>query len=44
MKKEIKASEQRVRRAILQGLTHIASLGLTDYSNPKFEDYASKFF
>lgn len=44
LKKEIKASEQRVRRAILQGLTHIASLGLTDYSNPKFEDYASKFF
>lgn len=44
LNKEIKASEQRVRRAILQGLTHIASLGLTDYSNPKFEDYASKFF
>lgn len=44
IKKEIKASEQRVRRAILQGLNHIASLGLTDYSNPKFEEYASKFF
>lgn len=44
LKKEVKASEQRVRRAVLQGLTHIASVGLTDYSNPKFEDYASKFF
>lgn len=44
VKKEIKASEQRVRRAIFQGLNHIASLGLTDYSNPKFEEYASKFF
>ncbi|MDF2504436.1 response regulator [Clostridium sp.] len=44
IKKEVKASEQRVRRAIFQGLSHIASLGLTDYSNPKFEEYASKFF
>lgn len=42
--KEIKASEQRVRRAIFQTLTHVASLGLTDYSHPKFENYASKFF
>lgn len=44
LQKEIKASEQRVRRAIYQALIHIASLGLTDYSNPKFEDYASKYF
>lgn len=44
VQKEIKASEQRVRRAIFQALVHIASLGLTDYSNPKFEDYASKYF
>lgn len=44
LKKEIKASEQRVRRAIFQALNHLASLGLTDYSNPKFEEYASKFF
>lgn len=44
LQKEIKASEQRVRRAIYQALIHIASLGLTDYSNPKFEDNASKFF
>lgn len=44
LKKEIKASEQRVRRAIFQALNHLASLGLTDYSNPKFEEYAAKFF
>lgn len=42
--KEMKASEQRVRRAILQTLNHVASLGLTDYSNPKFENFASKYF
>lgn len=44
LKKEIKASEQRVRRAIFQALNHLASLGLTDYSNPKFDEYASKYF
>lgn len=44
LKKEVKASEQRVRRAIYQSLTHLASLGLTDFSNWKFENYASKFF
>ena len=44
VKKEIKASEQRIRRAIHQALEHIASLGLTDYSNPKFENYSSSFF
>jgi two-component system response regulator YcbB len=44
IQKEIKATEQRVRRAIDQALTHIASLGLTDYGNPKFESYAATFF
>jgi two-component system response regulator YcbB len=44
LKKEMKASEQRVRRVIYQALNHLASLGLTDYSNAKFENYASKFF
>ncbi|WP_134699307.1 response regulator [Ammoniphilus sp. YIM 78166] len=44
LQKEVKASEQRIRRAILQALNHLASLGLTDYSNPKFETYASRFF
>ncbi|MDR4946115.1 response regulator [Neobacillus cucumis] len=42
--REIKASEQRIRRAITHSLNHFASLGLTDFSNPKFENYASKFF
>ncbi|WP_332632625.1 response regulator [Halalkalibacter flavus] len=44
IQREIKASEQRVRRAIHQALVHIASLGVTDYLNPTFEHYASKFF
>lgn len=44
IKKEIKASEQRIRRAISQSMTHLASLGLIDYSNQKFEEYSSKFF
>ncbi|MGM0878574.1 MAG: response regulator [Bacillota bacterium] len=42
--REIKAAEQRIRRAINHSLNHFASLGLTDFSNPKFENYASKFF
>ncbi|MCM3622193.1 MULTISPECIES: response regulator [Brevibacillus] len=44
LQKEVKAAEQRVRRAIYQALSHLASLGLTDYANPKFETYASTFF
>jgi two-component system, response regulator YcbB len=44
LSKEIKASEQRVRRAINQSLSNLASLGLTDFSNLKFETYSSKFF
>lgn len=44
IKKETKACEQRIRRAIHQALEHIASLGLTDYTNPKFENYSSSFF
>ncbi|ANY66650.1 transcriptional regulator [Paenibacillus sp. BIHB 4019] len=44
LKKEGKAAEQRVRRTVNQALTHLASLGLLDYSNPKFEQYANKFF
>lgn len=42
--KAIKTLEQRLRRAINQALTNLASLGLTDYSNPKFELFSSKFF
>jgi two-component system response regulator YcbB len=44
VRKEVKASEQRIRRAVMQSLNYIASLGLTDYSNPKFEKYAAEFF
>lgn len=44
IKKEIKAGEQRVRRTIHQAFDHIAALGVTDYTNPKFEHYASTFF
>lgn len=44
VQKEMKAAEQRIRRTIYQALTHLASLGLGDYGNPKFENYASTFF
>ena len=44
IKKESKALEQRVRRAIFQGLTHLASIGMTDYTNPTFEVAAPLFF
>lgn len=42
--KSIKAFEQRIRRAINQALTNLASHGLADFSNPNFELYSSKFF
>lgn len=44
MEKEGKAVEQRIRRTIMTALTNIASIGLTDYSNPKFEHYAPLYF
>ncbi len=44
LQREIKASEQRVRRAVYHSLKSLASLGLTDYTHPKFENYSSKFF
>lgn len=44
LEKEGKAVEQRIRRAVMAALTHIASIGLTDYSNPKFEHYAPLYF
>jgi two-component system response regulator YcbB len=44
IERERKASEQRVRRAIYQSLNHLASLGLIDFANPTFENYAPKFF
>ncbi|MBM4761154.1 response regulator [Bacillus sp. B15-48] len=42
--KEVKAAEQRIRRAIHQALEHTSSLGLTDFANSKFENCSSKFF
>jgi two-component system, response regulator YcbB len=44
VERERKASEQRVRRAIFQSLNQLAYLGLNDFANPKFENYAPKFF
>ena len=44
IQKETKALEQRLRRTIFQALVSIASIGIVDYTNPKFEDYAAKFF
>lgn len=42
--KEVKAIEQRLRRSLAAGLTNLASIGLTDYGNPKFEYYAPLYF
>ncbi|MFD1991439.1 response regulator [Paenibacillus nicotianae] len=42
--KEAKAIEQRIRRTVTTALNHLASIGLTDYGNPKFEHYAPLYF
>ncbi len=42
--KEIKAIEQRLRRALTAGITHLASIGLADYGHPKFEYYAPLYY
>lgn len=44
LKREIRAIEQRIRRSVMMALTNLASIGLTDYTNPKFEHYASLLF
>jgi two-component system response regulator YcbB len=44
VQREVKAMEQRIRRTVARALQNIASLGLEDYGNPKFEMYASKYF
>lgn len=36
--------EQRIRRIVLQTFTNLASIGLTDYTNPNFEHYAPRLF
>ncbi|WP_066065178.1 response regulator [Neobacillus soli] len=44
LNRDIKASKQRTRRAIYQSLNRLASLGLNDFTNPIFENYAPNFF
>ncbi|MFD2446496.1 response regulator [Bacillus sp. CGMCC 1.16607] len=44
IKKESKSIEQRIRRAIMTALNNLASLGTIDYTNPKFEYYAPRYF
>ncbi|MFD0696511.1 response regulator [Paenibacillus sp. GCM10027628] len=44
IEKECKTIEQRIRRTVIAALTHLASIGLTDYSNPKFEYYSPLYF
>lgn len=42
--RESKAIEQRIRRTVAIALSNMASVGLTDYANPRFEYYAPLFF
>ncbi len=42
--REGKAMEQRIRRTIFQGTMNIATMGIVDYTNPKFEEYAPLYF
>ncbi|UJF33573.1 response regulator [Paenibacillus hexagrammi] len=44
IEKEGKAVEQRIRRTVSAALSNIAGIGLTDYSNAKFEHYAPLYF
>ncbi len=39
-----KSTEQRIRRAAERGLRHLASLGVEDYGNEIFVQYASRLF
>ena len=39
-----KSTEQRARRAVEKGLSHIASLGLEDYNHEYFVRYSSRLF
>ncbi len=41
---DVRAIEQRVRRAIKHAMEHTAALGIEDYNNPTFERYGPKFF
>lgn len=42
--REAKAMEQRLRRTIYQALISVASMGVADYTNPRFEDAAATYF
>lgn len=44
LNRELKAIEQRIRRAVSASLTNLASIGITDYMHPKFEYYAPLLF
>ncbi|NEU31795.1 response regulator [bacterium LRH843] len=44
IKKESKSIEQRIRRTIMAAINNIAAIGTIDYTNPKFEYYAPRFF
>lgn len=44
VQKEAKAIEQRLRRTIFQAMVSTASMGVVDYTNPKFEEYAPFYF
>ncbi|HOL17584.1 MAG TPA: response regulator [Bacillota bacterium] len=41
---DVRAIEQRVRRAVKHAMDNIAALGLDDFYNPVFERYSAKFF
>ncbi len=41
---DVRAIEQRVRRAVKHAMDNIAALGLDDFYNPVFERYGAKFF
>ena len=41
---DVRAIEQRVRRAIKHAMDHISAVGLDDYTNLVFERYSAKFF
>ncbi|MCY9513458.1 response regulator [Paenibacillus apiarius] len=44
LNKAARAIEQRIRRLASQALTHLSSIGLSDYGNPTFEYFASRLF
>ncbi len=43
-KTDVRAIEQRVRRAVKHAMDHVAALGIEDYNSPTFERYGPKYF